>query len=80
MALWLTLPANRCRGLKTKRTEKVAVKPEKLAKDAEFALASLYEKAPATKILAENAQAILVFPKITRASVGVGSNAAPAHC
>ena len=27
---------------------------------------------PATKALAEKAQAILVFPKITRASVGVG--------
>ena len=47
-------------------------KPEKLAKDAKFALASLYEKAPATKTLAEKAQAILVFPKITKASMGVG--------
>ena len=47
-------------------------KPEKLARDAKFALASLYEKAPATKTLAEEAQAILVFPKITKASMGVG--------
>ena len=48
-----------------------AGKPEKLAKDAEWALASLYEKEPATKTLAEKAKAILVFPRITRASVGV---------
>ncbi len=66
---WLALPVTAA--VAQDEVEKVG-KPEKLAKDAEWALSSLYEKDPATKTLAEKAQAILVFPKITRASVGVG--------
>ena len=62
IGVWLALPATVARGWKDE-AEKVAVKPEKLAKDAEFALASLYEKAPATKILAENAQGYSRVPK-----------------
>ncbi len=53
--------------------EKVG-RPEKLAADAEATLASLYEKVPATKMLAEKAQSILVFPRITKAGVGVGGH------
>ena len=68
---WLALPVTAA--VAQDEPEKAGVeKPEKLAKDAEYALASLYEKVPATKTLGEKAQAILVFPKITRASVGVG--------
>ena len=66
---WLALPVTAA--VAQDEAEKVG-KPEKLAKEAEWALASLYEKEPATKTLAENAKAILVFPRITRASVGVG--------
>ena len=47
-------------------------KAEKLAKDAQAALASFYEKVPDAKILGEKAQAILVFPKITKAGLGIG--------
>ena len=73
---WLALPVTAA--VAQDEVEKVG-KPEKLAKDAEWALASLYEKEPATKTLAEKAQAILVFP-ITRASVGVGVQRGTAHC
>ena len=77
---WLALPVTAAVAQdEAEKAEKVD-KPEKLAKDAECALASLYEKVPAAKTLAEKAQAILVFPKITRASLGSASNAAPARC
>ncbi len=66
---WLALPVTAL--VAQDEAEKMG-KPEKLALDAGWALASLYEKVPATQTLAEKAQAILVFPKITRASVGVG--------
>ena len=66
---WLALPVTAA--VAQDEVEKVE-KPEKLARDAKETLASLYEKVPSTKTLAEEAQTILVFPKITRASVGVG--------
>ena len=41
-------------------------------KDSQAALVSLYASVPATKQLAAKATAILVFPKITKAGLGVG--------
>ena len=69
---WLALPMTATVAQEEPEKAEKVDKPEKLAKDAEFALASLYEKVPATKTLAETSQSILVFPKITRASVGLG--------
>ena len=66
---WLALPVTAL--VAQDEAEKMG-KPEKLALDAGWALASLYEKVPATQTLGEKAQAILVFPKISRASLGVG--------
>ena len=43
-----------------------------LNKDAQAALASLYAKVPKAKALAANAIAILVFPKVTKAGLGIG--------
>jgi lipid-binding SYLF domain-containing protein len=41
-------------------------------KDSQAALASLYANVPAAKALGAQATAILVFPKITKAGLGVG--------
>lgn len=43
-----------------------------LSKDAHAALQSLYADVPAAKVLGEEAQAILVFPSITKAGLVVG--------
>jgi lipid-binding SYLF domain-containing protein len=40
--------------------------------DAQAALKSLYAKVPAAKTIGAKAQAVLVFPKITKAGLGVG--------
>ena len=47
-------------------------KAAQLGQDAQATLASLYEKVPAAKTLGEKADAILVFPKVTKAGLGVG--------
>ena len=44
----------------------------KIAADSRAALNNLYAKAPAAKALGAKAQAILVFPRITKAGLGVG--------
>jgi len=43
-----------------------------LARDASASLQHLYATVPAAKALGPNAQAILVFPKVTKAGLGVG--------
>jgi len=43
-----------------------------LNKDAQAALASLYAKLPKAKALSAKAIAILVFPKVTKAGLGIG--------
>jgi lipid-binding SYLF domain-containing protein len=43
-----------------------------LAKNSQAALASLYAKVPAAKALGAKAHAILVFPKVTKAGLGIG--------
>jgi lipid-binding SYLF domain-containing protein len=43
-----------------------------LARDANAALQKLYATAPAAKALGPKAHAILVFPKVTKAGLGVG--------
>ena len=43
-----------------------------LNKDAQAALASLYAKVPKAKALGAKAIAILVFPKVTKAGLGIG--------
>ena len=40
--------------------------------DAQAALQSLYAKVPAAKTIGAKAQAVLVFPKITKAGLGIG--------
>lgn len=47
-------------------------KAAEISKDAEAALASLYAKVPAAKALGAKATAILVFPKVTKAGLGIG--------
>ncbi len=69
MGAWCVLPSTSA--VAQEEAEKVS-RPEKLAMEAGWALGSLFEKEPAAKTLAEKAQAILVFPRITRASLGVG--------
>jgi lipid-binding SYLF domain-containing protein len=44
----------------------------KLASDGKAALSQLYAKVPAAKALAGKAVAILVFPSITKAGLGIG--------
>ena len=41
-------------------------------RDAQAALKSLYAKVPAAKTIGAKAQAVLVFPKITKAGLGIG--------
>ena len=43
-----------------------------IARDANASLQQLYASAPAAKALGANANAILVFPKVTKAGLGVG--------
>jgi lipid-binding SYLF domain-containing protein len=43
-----------------------------LTKNSKAALASLYAKVPAAKALGAKAHAILVFPKVTKAGLGIG--------
>ena len=43
-----------------------------ISRDASAALQKLYASVPAAKALGANAQAILVFPKVTKAGLGVG--------
>ena len=50
----------------------IAQDKAELNKDAEAALASLYAMVPAAKALGAQAHAILVFPKVTKAGLGVG--------
>jgi lipid-binding SYLF domain-containing protein len=50
----------------------VAADAAQLGRDAQSALTSLYAKVPAAKALGANARAILVFPKVTKAGLGVG--------
>jgi lipid-binding SYLF domain-containing protein len=49
-----------------------ADKAADISKDAGVALTSLYEKVPAAKELGTKADAILVFPKVTKAGLGIG--------
>jgi len=43
-----------------------------IERDAKASLQRLYSSVPAAKALGQNAQAILVFPKVTKAGLGVG--------
>ncbi len=43
-----------------------------LAKNSQAALATLYAKVPAAKALGAKAHAVLVFPKVTKAGLGIG--------
>jgi lipid-binding SYLF domain-containing protein len=43
-----------------------------ISRDASAALQQLYASVPAAKALGANAQAVLVFPKVTKAGLGVG--------
>ena len=47
-------------------------KAAEITKDAQAALASLYAKVPKAKELGAKADAILVFPKVTKAGLGIG--------
>jgi lipid-binding SYLF domain-containing protein len=47
-------------------------KAAELSKDSQAALAALYAKVPAAKALGAKAQAVLVFPKVTKAGLGIG--------
>jgi lipid-binding SYLF domain-containing protein len=50
----------------------LAAGASELARDANAALQKLYASAPAAKALGPKAHAILVFPKVTKAGLGVG--------
>ena len=50
----------------------VAASAAELSRDASKALQDLYAKVPAAKAIGAKAQAILVFPKITKAGLGIG--------
>ena len=50
----------------------VAAGAAELAGEANASLQKLYTSVPAAKALGANAQAILVFPKVTKAGLGVG--------
>ena len=43
-----------------------------ISRDAQAALKSLYAKVPAAKTIGAKARAVLVFPKITKAGLGIG--------
>lgn len=50
----------------------LAADKAEITKDAQAALDSLYAKVPGAKALGAQAYAILVFPKVTKAGLGVG--------
>ena len=50
----------------------VAATPEEITKSSQDALASLYAKVDGAKALGARAHAILVFPKVTKAGLGIG--------
>ena len=50
----------------------LAATAAELSRGAQSALQSLYAKVPSSKTLGANAKAILVFPKVTKAGLGVG--------
>jgi len=50
----------------------MAASPAELSGNANQALKNLYAKVPAAKALGAKAKAILVFPKVTKAGLGVG--------
>jgi lipid-binding SYLF domain-containing protein len=50
----------------------VAATAAEIARDANASLQQLYASVPAAKALGANANAILVFPKVTKAGLGVG--------
>jgi len=50
----------------------VAATAAEIARDANASLSQLYASVPAAKALGANASAILVFPKVTKAGLGVG--------
>ncbi len=50
----------------------IAADKAEIDKNAHAALASLYEKVPAAKALGTKAVAVLVFPKVTKAGLGIG--------
>ena len=54
------------------RSAIAADKAAELSKDSQAALATLYAKVAAAKALGAKAQAILVFPKVTKAGLGIG--------
>ncbi len=56
----------------TPSSSALAADAAQLSRDAQSALQSLYAKVPAAKTLGAKAQAILVFPKVTKAGLGVG--------
>jgi len=50
----------------------VAAGADELGRDANASLQQLYASVPAAKALGSSAQAVLVFPKVTKAGLGVG--------
>lgn len=52
--------------------DKAKTSAAKLAGDSQAALQQLYAKVPAAKSLGAKAKAILVFPKVTKAGLGIG--------
>jgi lipid-binding SYLF domain-containing protein len=50
----------------------VAASAAELSRDANQALQGLYSRVPAAKIIGGKAVAVLVFPKITKAGLGIG--------
>ncbi len=50
----------------------IAASAAELSRDANQALQSLYAKVPAAKTIGAKAQAVLVFPTITKAGLGIG--------
>jgi len=50
----------------------VAADKAEITKNAQAALESLYAKVPGAKALGAQARAILVFPKVTKAGLGIG--------
>ena len=54
------------------RPAAAADKAAELSKNAQAALTALYAKVPAAKALGAKAQAVLVFPKVTKAGLGIG--------
>ena len=54
-------------------------KAAEITRDAQAALASLYAKVPKAKELGAKAVAVLVFPNVTKAGLGIGGRAARAR-